>query len=110
MHRGKTEQGEQNQAILLINKTLNLAGDKNLPIEKQMKLFLTWGIIYREGNQLDLAEERLKNGLSICENTAAFTSPSTALLFKSHFLLELAVLYFNKMKELHNPQLPLNEQ
>jgi hypothetical protein len=77
---------------------LTLAVDKNLAIEKQMKLFLTWGVIYRESGQVELAHERLKNGLSICENTAAFTSPSTAVLFKSHFLYELGIIYFNKMK------------
>lgn len=32
MHRGKMDQNLQNEAILLINKTLNLAADKNLSI------------------------------------------------------------------------------
>lgn len=35
------------EAVAIINKTLNLAGDKNLTIEKQMKLFLSWGVVYR---------------------------------------------------------------
>ena len=52
----------------------------------------------------------MKNGLSICENTAAFSSPSSAILFKSHFLYELGIIYFNKMKELHNPQRSMSDQ
>jgi hypothetical protein len=30
-----------------MSKTLDLAADLNLPIEKQMKLFLTWGVVHR---------------------------------------------------------------
>jgi hypothetical protein len=40
--------GEKEEAKQLINKTLTQASDKNLPIEKQMQLFLAWGIVYKE--------------------------------------------------------------
>jgi len=39
---------EKEEAKELINKTLTQASEKNLPIEKQMQLFLTWGIVYKE--------------------------------------------------------------
>jgi hypothetical protein len=55
MHRCKNSP-ELGESITLINKTLNLAGDKNLTIEKQMRLFLTWGVIYRENGKIDLAQ------------------------------------------------------
>ena len=47
MHRCRNNPAEMGESLTLINKTLNLAGDKNLTIEKQMKLFLTWGVVYR---------------------------------------------------------------
>lgn len=47
MHRSRNNPTEMGEAVTLINRTLNLAGDKNLTIEKQMKLFLTWGVVYR---------------------------------------------------------------
>jgi len=36
------------ESLQLINKTITLASDKNLPIEKQMKVLLAVGIINRE--------------------------------------------------------------
>lgn len=49
-----------------MGKTLTIAGEQNLPIEKQMKLFLTWGIVHRDCGDRMVAEERFKNGLAVC--------------------------------------------
>ncbi len=56
MHKAKKDPLDEGEAIRLINKALSLAADKNLPIEKQMKLFLTWGVIYRENGQVEQAQ------------------------------------------------------
>jgi hypothetical protein len=30
-----------------MGKTLTMAGELNLPVEKQMRMFLTWGVVLR---------------------------------------------------------------
>ena len=45
----KLKQEEEKADILqLMSKALELAADENLPVEKQMKMFLTWGVVHRE--------------------------------------------------------------
>lgn len=39
---------ERQEILHLMSKTLELAAQENLPIEKQMKMFLTWGVVHRE--------------------------------------------------------------
>lgn len=63
---GESRENEKKEILQLMSKTLDLAADLNLPIEKQMKLFLTWGIVHRECGDRPAAEERFKNGLAVC--------------------------------------------
>jgi hypothetical protein len=75
-----------------------------------MKLFLTWGYVYQEAGEEALAEERLKHGLLICENSAAFSSPSEAALLKGHFYYQRGLLLFSKLQKMHDPRRNHNDQ
>ena len=54
--------------LTITNGRRYVPADENLPIEKQMKVFLTWGVVHRECGERSAADERFRNGLSICDN------------------------------------------
>ena len=93
-----------------MDKVMAMAGEQNLPMEKQMQMFLSWGVVYRECKQLGQAEERLNNGLKICLNTGAFESVASAALYRSHFLYELGVLHLGQIRDQHDPRIPIGQQ
>lgn len=62
----ETQDRERVEILQLMSKTLDIAAELNLPIEKQMRLFLTWGVVHRECGDKAAAEERFKNGLAVC--------------------------------------------
>ena len=63
---GSKAESEKIELMQMMSKTLELAADENLPIEKQMKMFLTWGVVHRECGDRTAADERFRNGLAIC--------------------------------------------
>jgi hypothetical protein len=47
VEQGKYEE-EKLEVLYLMSRVLELAAEENLPIEKQMKMFLSWGVVHRE--------------------------------------------------------------
>lgn len=43
----ESQERERTEILQLMSKTLDIAAELNLPIEKQMQLFLTWGVVHR---------------------------------------------------------------
>lgn len=63
------------------------AGKSNIPVEKQCKLLLAYGKIYKYSpNDIDDALKKLETGILICENPNNFESPSVGRIYKSRFL------------------------
>lgn len=94
----------------MVDRAVATGSSLNLSLERQMRLFLAWGTVYARAGEVQRAEERLRNGLSICENAAAFESASSASLMKSHFLFALGKLHLEELESLHDPRKKLEEQ
>lgn len=59
-----------------------------------MTLLLTYAIVHLNGDQNDkkIGQEKLKNGLAICQNKGAFESNSSCNIHASNFLYEIGKL------------------
>lgn len=62
------------------------AAKTNIAIEKQCKILMAYGQIHKKIPEMqDEALKKLAIGLSICENSAIFDSPSSCRITKSKF-------------------------
>ena len=48
-------QGNSQNAVSMIDKVMAMAGELNLSMERQMQMFITWGVVYRQSQKMPQA-------------------------------------------------------
>jgi hypothetical protein len=88
------EENDPKIAINTINDTFIKAAQNNIPVEKQCRIILAYGRIYRHLPETrPEALKKLTMGLNICENVGMFDSPALSRRYKSRFLKEIGKLH-----------------
>ena len=45
-------QRNSQDAVSMIDKVMAMAGELNLSMERQMQMFITWGVVYRQSEKM----------------------------------------------------------
>lgn len=94
----------------MINETFVKAAQNNIPVDKQCKVLLAFGKIYRAMPETqDEALKKLSTGLSICDNVGAFESPAACRIFKAKFLREIGGVYADKVAFKSDPRKKISQ-